>query len=227
MSIRFEVLLNGDRVCMSGINGEGVLSAIVNYVKHANEDANLEMSVGGLGRFNTSYERPHHADWATPPLKLGDEVTIRLLDAGEFDDPEGMTQSPKKTLEDSDLGTLQYHIGAWDGDIDFDFPPLTRAHIHLAADESGPSDAQRMALLELLARRASLWPEIGAALIRCHPELKQMEDLTERVDSRIGINMFDDTNSMELTFRFAGDPEYRAYFVTLRDWSIVEVCSAD
>ena len=196
MSVRFEVLLNGDRVCMSGINGEGVLSAIVNYVKHANEDANLDMSVSGLGKFNTSYDRPHHAGWATPSLKLGDEVTIRILPAGDFEDPEGMTQSPQKTIEDPDLGTLRYHVDAWDGDIDLDFPPLTRAHIHLAADESGPSDAQRTALLGLLARRTSLWPEIGDALIRCHPELKQMDDLNERVDSHIGINMLDDTNAI-------------------------------
>ena len=139
-----------------------------------------------------------------------------------------MTQFPQQTIEDSDFGMLHYHIDAWDGDIDLDCPPLAEAHIHFVAGESGSTEIQfkRTALLELIDRHASLWPEVSRALIRCHPELKQVDDLNERIDPRIGINMYDNS-SIELTFQFAGDPEYRAYFVTLRDWSVTEVCAAD
>ena len=47
MSVRFEVLRNGHRLCISGINGDGVLTVMVDYVKHKGKDPDLGLSVGG------------------------------------------------------------------------------------------------------------------------------------------------------------------------------------
>lgn len=227
MSIRFEVLRNGQRVCMSGINGDGVLSTIVNFVKHAGKAAKLELNVGGLGRFNQSREQKHHADWATPELSVGDEITIRILPPGEFDDPVGMTQSPKQIVDDPDFGILKYHVNAWDGDIQFECAPFTDAHVHLVADELGPSEVQRNCILELIRRFPELWPDIATALVRCHSRIDSREELDGSVIPRFGINMYGDSDKIELTYRTSGDPEYRAYFVTLRNWTITEVCEAN
>ena len=43
----------------------------------------------------------------------------------------------------------------------------------------------------------------------------------------VGINLYDDSNTIEITYRVEGDPEFRSYFVTLRDWEIAEVCMAE
>ena len=227
MSVRFEVLRNGQRVCLSGINGDGVLSTVVNYVKHAGKDAKLELNVGGLGQFNQSLEQKHHADWSTPELCIGDEITIRVLPAGDFDDPVGMTQSPKQIVRDSDFGDLKYHINAWDGDIQFDCAPFTDAHIHLVADELGPSEDQRRSILELIRRFPELWPEIATALIRCHSRIDSRHELDNFIIPRIGINIYGDSDKIELNYRTDGDPEHRSYFVTLRNWTIIEVCEAN
>ncbi len=69
-----------------------------------------------------------------------------------------------------------------------------------------------------------MWPEICSALVKCHPDIKTSDELTKRVVPHIGINLYDDSNTIEITYRVKGDPEFRGYFVTLRDWVITEVC---
>jgi hypothetical protein len=39
--------------------------------------------------------------------------------------------------------------------------------------------------------------------------------------------LYDDSNTIEITYRVEGDPEFRCYFVTLRDWQIAEVFMAE
>jgi hypothetical protein len=227
MTARFEVLVNGERVCLSGVDGDGVLSATVDYVKHAKKHPTYTLHVGALGRFNASSDRQDHANWLTPSVGIGDEITIRILPGGDFDDPAGMTRHPARTMEDPVLGRLNYHVSAWDGDIAYDRPPLAEAHIHLVAGDSGPSEQQRCAIQELIRRHTDVWPEVSAALIRCHTNIKTVDDLNTRIDPRIGINMYGDSDTLELTYRFRGDPGQKAYFVKLRDWRVVEICAVD
>ncbi|WP_182867995.1 hypothetical protein [Stieleria mannarensis] len=227
MSTRFEILKNGKRVCISGINGDGVLSVGVTYVKHPGQDLSHDLQVGGLGVFDDSKERQHHADWASPQIATGDEITIRILPPGDFDEPCGMTGSPKKSIDDAELGKLNYYVNAWDADIPFDACPLKSAHIHVCADENGPTVHQRQLLRDLPARHMELWPSICAALVKCHPEIKTSDELSARIVSHIGINLHGDSTTIELTYNVEGDPEFRGYFVTLRDWEIAEVCMAE
>jgi hypothetical protein len=43
----------------------------------------------------------------------------------------------------------------------------------------------------------------------------------------VGISLYDDSNTIEMAYRFEGDPEFRGFFVTLRDWEIAEVYIAE
>lgn len=227
MTTRFEILRNGERVCVSGIHGDGVLSVGITYVKHPGRVCSHDLHIGGLGMFDGSQDRQHHAAWPAPEISPGDEITIRILPPGEFDEPVGMIASPKKTIDDPDFGILNYYINAWDADIGFNSPPIETAHVHLRADESGPSDLQRQLILELLRCHAQLWGDICAALVRCHPDIDATDELARRIVPHIGINLHDDSNEIEISYSVEGDPEFRSYFVTLRNWDIAEVCMVE
>lgn len=227
MSTRFEILKNGKRVCISGINGNGVLSVGLTYVKHPNQEMSHDLQIGGLGIFDGSQDRQHLAEWSSPEVVTGDEITIRILPDGEYDEPNGMTGSPKKTIDDPDFGLMNYYVDSWDVDISFDTPPIQTAHLHLRADDSGPTDNQRKLVHDLHNRHAQLWPEICVALTKCHPEIKTAVELSSRLVPNIGINMYDDLSTIEITYSIDGETEFRGYFVTLRDWEISEVCMAE
>jgi hypothetical protein len=98
--LRFEVLVNGQRVAVVGTASYGVLSAIVNWVQRApaaitddvknrpdfNEAKFLEetcrLELGGL---DSATQR--HFSWEPINLKPGDEVTVRIMRGGEYDSP--------------------------------------------------------------------------------------------------------------------------------------------
>jgi hypothetical protein len=227
MSTRFEILKNGKRVCISGINGNGVLSIGVTYVKHPGEAPNHDLNVTGLGHFDGSQDRPHHATWPSPEVATGDEITIRILPPGVYDQPHGMIGSPRKTIDDPELGKINYYIDSWDADIAFDSAPIRSAHIHLIADDAGPTQHQRDSIRDLRVRHMQLWPDICSALVRCHPDIDSPDELTKRVVPHVGINMSDHLNTIEISYNVLGDPEFRSYFVTLRNWEIAEVCMAE
>ena len=227
MTARFEIVVNGERVCISGLEGDGVLATMVNFVKHADEDGKYELSIGGLGRFLSTQDHPHHADWPKPSVSIGDEITIRILPEGEFDLPQNMIGSPRDSIADEQFGDLNYNINAWDGDIGIDCPPFTQCHVHLWADDDGPSDSQRQRFADFLTRHNSLWPSIAAALVRCHTEIDSINELVAKIHPRVCINMQPDDTELELAYSVDGDPEFRGYFVTLRDWQITEVCMAE
>lgn len=72
-----------------------------------------------------------------------------------------------------------------------------------------------------------MWPEILAALVKCHPNIKTTAELSSRLKTHIGINVYGDSDAIELTYRVKGDPEFRGYFVILRNWEIAEVYMAE
>lgn len=88
----FHVYLNGRKVSTAGVGELGVLGAHVSWVrrqgKHtlANNPGSVEeqlvLHVGGL---ITSTQE--HVRWLDRKLKLGDEVTIRVVKDGRIDRP--------------------------------------------------------------------------------------------------------------------------------------------
>ena len=51
--------------------------------------------------------------------------------------------------------------------------------------------------------------------------------MERRVNPEVGINIYRQDKSVELSFSVKGDPELRGYFVTLRDGQIAEVTMAE
>jgi hypothetical protein len=77
----FVVHRNGEQLCTAGIGTDGVLSAIVNWVSRGNE-GEFHMHVGGL---DTSTDE--HVRWRVPEIGIGDEITIRIVEADTVDQP--------------------------------------------------------------------------------------------------------------------------------------------
>jgi hypothetical protein len=85
--IAFEVRLNGQLLCTAGRADISVLSAVVNYL-HRHQD--MFASVGGLTQGTQGPGQ--HLDWLSHlPLALGDEVSIRIVDAPTCDAPKGVS----------------------------------------------------------------------------------------------------------------------------------------
>jgi hypothetical protein len=95
--LRFELSLNGKPVATAGVNGYGVFTAYVIRVKH--DPSNFERVSGGpetidewsveqmsAGLGGGERDRGYN-NWGRWGLKIGDEVTIRILGAGDADPP--------------------------------------------------------------------------------------------------------------------------------------------
>ena len=96
--IRFEVIVNGRRVAITGLDTLGVLSAHLSFV--VRDPAEVTSKGQAMETFeerlpDTSYLECGGLDsaadkdlfWAREALRPGDEVTIRILHAGEYDNP--------------------------------------------------------------------------------------------------------------------------------------------
>jgi hypothetical protein len=99
----FDVYLNNRRLCRAGVGGDGVLDAIVSWVKLTGEAASTarrlkrpteeaRLHVGGL-RENT------HLAWSDRDLRSGDRVTIVLGRAQSHDPPAREKRSDPKRNE--------------------------------------------------------------------------------------------------------------------------------
>ncbi len=95
--IALEVTLNGKRVCVAGAEDLSVLSTSVAAVgklgkktmrRRADETFDIFYHIGGL----TSRPDPAkdvHVDWkSSAPLKIGDVIQVRILDAQKADRPK-------------------------------------------------------------------------------------------------------------------------------------------
>jgi hypothetical protein len=93
----FLVRLNGKRVCKAGIGPHGVLNAIVNWVGGGSPHTlkgELFLHVGGLDS-----RTDEHLRYAVPKLKVGDTVTVKIIEADRVD-PEARrfkSERPKKS----------------------------------------------------------------------------------------------------------------------------------
>ena len=94
--ICFDVLLNGRTVCRAGIEGYGVVTAMTHVAhristasgKPADEEE-IEFSVAGLVHDDTD-DAHIHLDWVQKTLLVGDEITVRVVDA---DSPDEATRT--------------------------------------------------------------------------------------------------------------------------------------
>jgi hypothetical protein len=104
MATRFEISVNGERLCVVGHDGFGVLSAVVSWCQRnparfdpaksqmSREEFGAEELKFEIGGLDTNSPRGNRdIGWVdrTGPLSLkpGDEIVIRVLGARPFDAP--------------------------------------------------------------------------------------------------------------------------------------------
>jgi hypothetical protein len=101
--IRFQFILNGQPVCLAGAEGFGVFSSCISWVRRNADEyeaAKQEHSANwartqeewtreslGITAGTRDTRYPDYASWFDCELKVGDELTIRILGPGECDCP--------------------------------------------------------------------------------------------------------------------------------------------
>jgi hypothetical protein len=88
----FQVYLNGKRLCTAGVGDDGVLTAIVTWVRGARntpshrsklvQGEDIFIEVGGL-----ISPRREHVSWLQRSLRLGDDVRITVVERTSVDRP--------------------------------------------------------------------------------------------------------------------------------------------
>ncbi len=102
--MRFEITINGEKLCTAGIEGYGVLSTTITRVKRNPgqvDSAKLrnmsfeetlrevaEINVTGLDTNDSAGGRGKHVGWLVGELEVGDEIVVRVLPPGESDIPK-------------------------------------------------------------------------------------------------------------------------------------------
>jgi len=89
----FEVHLNGKRLCVAGLGGDGVLNTMVDHVAgHGRNE--LYLRVGGL--ISATEE---HVRWRNLRLRLGDKVALRIVETDFVDKPAKRYRADSKQDE--------------------------------------------------------------------------------------------------------------------------------
>ena len=76
----FLVTVNGRKVALAGIGGNGVLSVHVALLSGKSGDK-LDMEVGGM------HGSGDEAIWPAPEIEVGDEINIKILETDAVDEP--------------------------------------------------------------------------------------------------------------------------------------------
>jgi hypothetical protein len=87
----FALYLNGKKIGTAGVGDDGVLSAIISWVSRKSRATSakgrgaveeMHVDLGGL-----SNETDEHLRWHQRPLRVGDEICIKVLEAASVDKP--------------------------------------------------------------------------------------------------------------------------------------------
>lgn len=79
----FLVRLNGKRLCTAGIGPNGVLTVSLYWVgggSRRTAEGHFGFHVGGLDS-----RTDEHVDYATPDVKVGDKVTVEIIETDRVD----------------------------------------------------------------------------------------------------------------------------------------------
>ncbi|HYL37152.1 MAG TPA: hypothetical protein VEV17_14645 [Bryobacteraceae bacterium] len=100
--IAFKVFQNGRGVCTAGLGGKpGVLTATLHWVDRQGRDE-LWLHVGGL-----ESATQQHIIWAAQPLRIGDEVAIRILENVKPTRVRARTKLTNKSREEQEKAWLK------------------------------------------------------------------------------------------------------------------------
>jgi hypothetical protein len=98
--IAFVVSVNGKRVGTIGVGDSGLLGAHVSWSGDSGEPGNLNLDFGGLdSRTN------EHVRWPDPPeIKIGDTITIQVIETDTVDTPTDRKPALRCALCGGSLG---------------------------------------------------------------------------------------------------------------------------
>jgi hypothetical protein len=104
--ICFDVFRNGKRLCRAGVGDYGVLSAILTWVcrRGENQPAGKDFSlhVGGLYRSEPTVDV--HPNWVDLyDIQVGDEITIRVVESAEVDEPSSETRTTEEEIREQQI----------------------------------------------------------------------------------------------------------------------------
>jgi hypothetical protein len=93
--MRFQIIINGKKICTAGVKDYGVLSAIVSWLLRdpAKYDSKKHPSLEEFSAEETCFQigamlnDGSHVEWDRRKIKAGDEITIKILEPGKYDDP--------------------------------------------------------------------------------------------------------------------------------------------
>jgi len=89
----FDVRLNAKALCVAGIDGDGVVTTIITSVAGRGGQS-LSLTVGGLVSGVNE-----HVMWRARGLKVGDEVTLKVVEVDSADRPRTRRRSDPKEEE--------------------------------------------------------------------------------------------------------------------------------
>jgi hypothetical protein len=91
------VKVNGKRICTAGVGPDGVLVVAISWVgggRRPSAKGEFHFHVGGLDS-----RTEEHIRYATPSLKVGDSVLVKLIEAERFDKEADRFAVDRKTGE--------------------------------------------------------------------------------------------------------------------------------
>ena len=117
--LAFKVSLNRKRVATTGIPGPHVLSAIITSVTRDREERRLwqwrprdfrtkelDLDLGGL--ISHADGAKEHVKWAHLKLKVGDTVTVSVVDADQVDEPNHRSKTEGYKIEEVERRQLDH-----------------------------------------------------------------------------------------------------------------------
>jgi hypothetical protein len=86
IALKFSV--NGEQLCLAGLEEPGIISGIVNFMSgvHPDDrpgDYTISLRVAGLRT-----EQDQHVRWADARLRVGDKIQVEVLESSKADQPE-------------------------------------------------------------------------------------------------------------------------------------------
>lgn len=77
----FQILLNGKKICIAGIQKDGVLTTTITYVPFR-KSQETRLYIGGL-----ETDKDEHLFWKEAILHTGDELRVRIIETKSVDLP--------------------------------------------------------------------------------------------------------------------------------------------
>ena len=100
--IALKIAHNGAEVCTAGVGDDGMIGMSMHWVRrtgaraHPDADGGEEIEFGlHVGGIHSPSN--HHHNWDTPELRVGDSVTVTVVETEQIDPPDATspaTQAP-------------------------------------------------------------------------------------------------------------------------------------